>query len=200
MQGSESEVETARLAENPANKELKALYTLLAGLFLSFFKVGLFGFGGGYAILALIEREIIQTHGWMSAAEFVDIVALAEMTPGPIAINSATFVGYRVAGLLGALTATLGVISPSLLLIIPATRLFTRFYNNRRLQQALSGIHPAVLALIGLAAAVVGKSTIIDLKSTALASCCLALLLFTRVHPLLLIALGAVAGLALYLT
>lgn len=175
------------------------MFVLLTGLFLSFFRIGLFGFGGGYAMLALIEREIVQIHQWMSAAEFIDIIALAEMTPGPIAINSATFVGYRVAGLGGAFLATLGIISPSLLLIIPATRLFTRFYHLQGLQNALSGIHPAVLALIGLAAFVVGKSALIDFKSTAIAVGCLLLLLFTRVHPLLLIALGAVAGLLIYL-
>lgn len=175
------------------------MYLILAELFLSFFKIGLFGFGGGYAILALIEREIIQLHGWLSAAEFIDIIALAEITPGPIAINSATFVGYRVAGIGGALIATLGVTCPSMLLVIPASRLFSRFYSNERLQNALFVLRPAVLALIALAAIMVGKSAVTDAGSVVLACGCLALMLFTRINPLLLIALGAAAGLIIYL-
>lgn len=171
---------------------------LLVDLFLSFFKIGFFGFGGGYAMLALIEHEIIQVHGWMSTTEFVDIIAVAEMTPGPVAINSATFVGYRVAGIGGAVLATLGVISPSLLLLIPAAKLFMRYYEHRRVQQVLFGIQPAVIALIALAAFVVGKSAVFDYKSALLTVFCLLLTLFSRIHPLYLIGIGAVAGLLFF--
>jgi chromate transporter len=174
------------------------MFSLLISLFLSFFRIGLFGFGGGYAMLALIEREIIQTHQWLNVGEFVDVIALAEMTPGPVAINAATFVGYEVAGPLGAITATLGVIFPSLLLVIPAARLLTLFYRHQGLQRALLGIHPAVLSLIALAAFLVGKNAIVDLKSAALAGAALLLLMFTRVHPLILLAIGAAAGMLLY--
>jgi len=167
-------------------------------LFIAFLKIGLFGFGGGYAILALIEREIIQLHGWLNAAEFVDIIALAEITPGPVAINSATFVGYRVAGIIGAVMATLGVIAPSLLLAIPASRVFFRYYDNKRVQEVLFVLRPAVLALIALAAITVGKSAVTDAGSFLIAGGCLALMLFSRINPLLLIALGAAAGLIIY--
>ncbi|MGI6327488.1 MAG: chromate transporter [Dethiobacteria bacterium] len=168
-------------------------------LFISFFKIGLFGFGGGYSMLALLEREIVQLHGWLSATEFVDIIAVAEMTPGAVAINSATFVGYQIAGLAGAAISTFGVILPSLLLVIPVAKLVTLFYQNESLQNALHGIHPAVLALIGLAAYVVGIHSIIDIKSALIGGGSLMLLIFTRIHPLILIALGAVAGTVLYL-
>jgi chromate transporter len=84
----------------------------LLNIYLSFAKVGLFTFGGGYAMLPLIESDIIQKRGWLSMAEFTDIVGIAEVTPGPIAVNSATFVGYRLAGIVGGLVATLGVITP----------------------------------------------------------------------------------------
>jgi chromate transporter len=86
-------------------------------LLITFFKIGLFSFGGGYAMIPMIEREI-ESHGWLSPAEFIDIIAIAEMTPGPIAVNSATFVGFKTAGILGGLFATLGVALPSLLLIL----------------------------------------------------------------------------------
>ena len=174
------------------------MVSLLASLFLSFFRIGLFGFGGGYAMLALIEREIIQVHQWLNFGEFVDVIALAEMTPGPIAINAATFVGYQVAGPAGAVTATLGVIFPSLILVIPAAKLVMLFYRHQALQRALLGVHPAVLSLIGLAAYLVGGNAIIDLKSAAIAAGALFLLMFTRVHPLILIAIGAAAGIILY--
>jgi chromate transporter len=174
------------------------MFSLLVSLFLSFFRIGLFGFGGGYAMLALVEREIIQVHQWLSPGAFVDIIAIAEMTPGPVAINSATFVGYQVAGPAGAVTATLGVIFPSLLLVIPAAKLFTHYYGHPGLQRALLGIHPAVLSLIGLAAFVVGKNAIIDITSAAIAAGALLLLIYTRVHPLILLAIGAAAGMIFY--
>ncbi len=174
------------------------MFFVLLDLFLSYVKIGFFGFGGGYAMLALMEHEIIRVHGWMTMPEFIDIIAVAEMTPGPIAINSATFVGYNVAGLPGATLATLGVILPSLLLIIPAAKIVSYFYQHRGLQRALTGIHPAVIALIGFAAIVVGESAMVDLKSWAITAGCLALLFLRGTHPLLLIALGAVAGLILY--
>lgn len=174
------------------------MFYLLLDLFLSYFKIGFFGFGGGYAMLALMEHEIIKVHDWMSMTEFVDIIAVAEMTPGPVAINSATFVGFRVAGIAGSVLATLGVISPSLILIIPAAKLFSRYYEQERIQRLLYGIQPAVISLIALAAFVVGESAIIDYKTTALSLIFLLLALFSRIHPLALIGIGAAAGLLFF--
>ncbi len=175
------------------------MISLLFELFLAFFRIGLFGFGGGYAMLALMEFEIVQSRGWMISSEFLDIIAVAEMTPGPIAINAATFVGYRVAGPGGAALATTGVIFPSLLLVLPAAWLAVRFRNKKEMQHILKGLHPAVISLIVLAAIALGQSAVIDLKSCLIFGAGLLLLLFTRVHPLFLIALGAAAGLLFYL-
>ncbi len=150
-------------------------------------------------MLALMEYEIVQIRGWMIPSEFIDIIAVAEMTPGPIATNTATFIGYRVAGPGGAALATLGVIFPSLLLVLPAAWLFNRYRENKGMQQIMEGIHPAVISLIVLAAFILGKDVMIDLKSYLIFGAGLVLLLFTRTHPLLLIALGATAGLLLYL-
>lgn len=172
---------------------------LLLGLFLSFFRIGFFGFGGGYAMLALIEFEIVQSRGWLNPSEFIDIIALAEMTPGPVSINAATFVGYRMAGLGGAVLATVGVIFPSLLLVLPAGWLAVRYREKKGVQQVLDGIHPAVISLITLAAFVLINEAIIDLKSYLILGAGLLLLIFTKINPLVFIALSAAAGLLFYL-
>ncbi|MEW5919695.1 MAG: chromate transporter [Bacillota bacterium] len=175
------------------------MFVLLWQLFVSYLKIGFFGFGGGYTMLALIEYEIVQVNRWLSSAEFIDIIAVAEMTPGPVAINAATFTGYRVAGITGAAVATLGVVFPSLIIALPATRLISCFTHNPRLKKVLAGIHPAVIALMGLAAVVVGKSAIVDLPGALFAAVCFLLLLYTRLHPLLFVGAGAIFGLVYYL-
>lgn len=172
---------------------------LLGQLFYAFLKIGIFGFGGGYAMLALIEYEIVQLNRWLSSAEFIDIIAVAEMTPGAIAINAATFTGYRVAGFSGAVIATLGVIFPSLLIALLLMCLFSHLTHNLGLKKIMAGIHPAVIALIALAAYVVGRNAIVDLPGILFAAACFLLLVFTRLHPLLFIAAGAVFGLVVYL-
>lgn len=175
------------------------MFVLLIELFFSFFKVGIFGFGGGYAMLALLEHEIVRSQGWMNVSELVDVIAVAEMTPGPVAINAATFVGYQVAGLYGAITATVGVVFPSLLIIVPATKIIMQNYSSSRLHDILEGIRPSVIALIGLAAFVIGGSSIVDWKSALLTAGSLPLLFFTRLSPLTLIGLGAIAGILIYM-
>ncbi len=172
---------------------------LLWQLFVAYFKIGLFGFGGGYAMLALIEYEIVKVNQWLSIGEFIDIIAVAEMTPGPVAINAATVTGYRVAGFAGAAIATLGVIFPSLMIAIPAAKLVSHFYHNPRLHRTLSGLYPAVIALIGAAAVVVGRNAVTDLPGALFAAASLLLLLYTRFHPLIFIGAGAIFGLIVYL-
>ncbi len=172
---------------------------ILLSLFLSFLKIGFFGFGGGYAMLALIQYETVQVNRWLGSAEFIDILAVAEMTPGPLAINAATFTGYRVAGLGGAVVATLGVVLPSLLIALPAMYLLSRLAHSPWLKKVMAGLHPAVIALIGLAAYVIGKNAVVDLPGALFAAACFLLLLFTRLHPLCYVAAGAVFGLIFYL-
>lgn len=149
-------------------------------------------------MLALMQHEIIKINQWITASEFIDLVALAEMTPGPIAINLATFVGYKVAGPGGAILATFGVIVPSLLLALPVAKLFTRYGQHPLLEHILSDVQPAVIALISLAALLLGKEVLLDLTALAIAIGSFLLLRFSRVHPFLIIGLGALVGLIIY--
>lgn len=133
-------------------------------LFGAFFKIGLFTLGGGYAMLALIRQDIIR-YGWLTPAEFVDIVGIAEMTPGPIAVNAATFVGYRSAGIGGALLATSAVVLPSLISVFIISRVWERYKTSQMVQDMFKGIRPVVVGLVGAAAIQVGASTLQVLTS-----------------------------------
>lgn len=120
-------------------------------LFWSFLQIGLFSIGGGYAAMPLIQAQTVQLHGWLTMSEFTDLVTIAEMTPGPIAVNSATFVGIRIAGLPGALIATLGCIFPSLFIVSLLAFVYYRYKNLALLQSVLASLRPAVVALIASA-------------------------------------------------
>ncbi len=120
-------------------------------LFLSFLQVGLFSVGGGYAAMPLIRSQVVELHPWLSMNEFTDLITIAEMTPGPIAINSATFVGIRIAGLPGAVVATLGCILPSLILVSLLAVVYARYRKLSMLQSILGSLRPAVVALIASA-------------------------------------------------
>ena len=120
-------------------------------LFFSFFQIGLFSIGGGYAAMPLIQHQVVDTHPWLTMTQFADIMTIAEMTPGPIAINSATFVGIRVAGLPGALIATLGCILPSCIIVMTLAYVYYRFRNLSIVQGVLAGLRPAVVAMIASA-------------------------------------------------
>lgn len=117
-------------------------------LFISFLKIGAFTFGGGYAMIPLIQREVVEKHKWITDDDILDIIAIAESTPGPIAINSATFVGYRVAGILGAFFSTLGVVLPSFCVILFIAYVLREFQNIKAVQYAFNGIRAGVLALL----------------------------------------------------
>lgn len=117
-------------------------------LFWSFVQVGLFCVGGGYASMPLIQAQVIDVHGWLSISEFIDIFTISQMTPGPIGINAATFVGMKVAGFLGAIVATLGFVTPSFILGIILAKLFFKYGNIGVIKGILNGLRPAVVALI----------------------------------------------------
>ena len=117
-------------------------------LFLTFAKIGVFTFGGGYAMIPLIQRETVETRGWISEEDILDVIAIAEATPGPIAINSATFIGRKVAGFRGALCATLGVIMPSFIIIALVSTVLKMFEQEQAVKYAFMGIRAGVLALI----------------------------------------------------
>ena len=117
-------------------------------VFWSFFKIGAFTFGGGYAMIPLIQKEAVEKRGWVTDDDILEIIAIAESTPGPIAINSATFVGYRTCGVLGAACATLGVVIPSFLVILAISYVLQEFQDIKAVQYAFNGIRAGVLALL----------------------------------------------------
>lgn len=134
---------------------------IFLSLFLTFLQIGLFGFGGGYGMLSLIQSETVVRHAWLTSAEFTNIVAISQMTPGPIGINSATYCGYtavRNAGygelmsVLGSATATLALVLPSFVIMVLVCRMFMKYIHSQPLQSVLSGLRPAVVGLIGAAA------------------------------------------------
>ena len=172
---------------------------LLWDLFITFFKIGAFSFGGGYAMLPLIQEEIIVNHAWLSTTEFLDIVAIAEMTPGPIAVNMATFLGYQVSGgILGSVMTTLGVILPSFIVVLILVQVFLKFQNSQLIQNALKGIRPTVLALIASAALLLIGDAIVDLFGIAIAIGVFYLVAFKKFNPILAIILSGIVGVIIY--
>ncbi len=124
--------------------------TRLRELFKSFFKIGLFTFGGGYAMISLIEAEVIKRRGWLPQSEFLDLLTLAQSSPGPIAINTSVFIGYKVRGLRGAATAAFGAVFPSFLIILIVAIFFAGIRHNVIVDAAFKGMRPAVVALIAV--------------------------------------------------
>lgn len=130
-------------------------------LFLSFFQIGLLSFGGGMAAVPLISQQVVNIHGWLTMTEFVDLVTIAEMTPGPIAVNASTFVGLRVGGILGALVATAGCIAPACVLVTVLAKLYFKYRNMTYIQGTLSGLRPAIVALIAVSGVSIFKMAVI---------------------------------------
>jgi len=171
---------------------------LLLQLFLSFFKIGAFSFGGGYAMLPLLEKEIIITHNWLTSQEFVDIFAISEMTPGPIAVNSATFLGYKVAGFLGAIVATFAVILPSFIVITFLYLSIEKFKDSKYLDWIFQGIRPVVLGLILAAGITVAKTGVTDIRGLFIAGLLFYVVSFKKLNPIWAIVLGGLLGVVLY--
>lgn len=167
-------------------------------LFISFLKIGAFSFGGGYAMLPLIRKEIIDIHGWLTTKEFIDILAVVEMTPGPIAINSATFLGYKVGGILGAVAATTAVVLPSIVIILIIAHFLTKVKDSPYVSWAFTGIRPVVLGLITSASLTVAKDVIIDIKSLILMVILFYLTSFKKLHPILVIVMAGIVGVFIY--
>ena len=176
-------------------------------LFISFFKIGLFGFGGGYAILSLIQHEI-ETYGWMTQQEFVDIVAVSQMTPGPIGINSATYVGYKACltagysewmAVLGSVVDTSSIILPSVIIMLIVCKIYLRLKDNKWVAGGLSALRITVIGLIAAAALLLmtGDNFIDWWSVLFFALVFLGTLLF-KAHPILLIILAGVGGYIVY--
>lgn len=182
---------------------------ILIQLFLSFLQIGLFSFGGGYAALPLIQSQIIDLHHWISMAEFTDLITISQMTPGPIAVNSATFIGLKMAGIPGAIVATLGVVLPSCLIVTLLAYIYLKFRKMSLLQGVLESLRPAVVAMIGTAGlsilitAFFGQEGIIILQNLKLDMViifivALFLLIKMKQNPILVMVLCGVAKVVIY--
>ncbi len=173
-------------------------------LFLSFFKIGLFSFGGGYAMIPLIS-SVITDKGWLLQNEFMQIIGIAEMTPGPIAVNAATFVGYKTAGILGSVAATSGVAMPSLLIILFISKLFFKYSEHALMKSIFKGIRPVVAGLILSSAILIAKEAIlpethnteitVNYETLLITVVILIIALRKKIHPILLISFSALLGL-----
>lgn len=182
-------------------------------LIFSYLKIGLFGFGGGYAMLSLIENEIVQP-GWITEKMFTDIVAISQMTPGPIGINSATYIGYVAPaeagfsgwwwGLLGSLICTLVVVLPSFLLVTYTSRYIRRHKESHIIKGIFSGLRPVVVGLIASAALLLmnganfGTDTVSVIKSVVICVAAFCVVFFTKIHPILIIIGAGIVGLLIY--
>lgn len=171
---------------------------ILLKLLFTFAKIGLFTFGGGYAMIPLIEKEIIQANKWLSMKEFVDIIAIAEVTPGPIAVNSATYVGYKIAGVWGAAFATVGVILPSFVIVISLASLFLKYKDTPTVKAISKGLRAAVTAMIASAALSMAKASVGDIRSIVILGLVVLGIFKMKIHPIICIFLAAVVGIALW--
>ena len=195
---------------------------VFAQLFWVFFIIGLFTFGGGYAMLSLIQTQVVTAHSWLTESAFTDIVAISQMTPGPVGINCATYVGYEVVrssgaghliAILGSFTATLAVILPSFIIVLTIVRFYTKFQHNRIFEGVMSWLRPAVVGLIGAAAIIlmfsvdwagakpavsVVEENLTDWISWVLFAAATVASLVFKVGPIPIILAGGALGLLIY--
>ena len=177
-------------------------------LFLTFFLIGMFTIGGGYSMLPLIQNEVVNVHGWIDDTTFTDIVAISQMTPGPIGINSATYVGYEVLSksgaselmsVLGSFTATFAVVLPSFIIVLLLCKVYETWKNHPIFKGVMAGLKPAVIGLIGTAALTLATpENFIDWKSFVICIVAFIALYFKKVGPFAIIGLGAIVGLLVY--
>lgn len=163
-------------------------------LFSTFFKIGLFTFGGGYAMISLMQREVVENKKWITSEDMSDMITISESTPGPVSVNVATFVGYKVAGVFGALCSTLGVVVPSFLIIVLLSGVLDVLQDNQIFQNAFFGIRAAVIALILKTFISMYKECPKDIFSYLIMILTLMCVLFLDVNPIYLIICSAILG------
>ena len=170
-------------------------------LFITFFKIGLFTFGGGYAMIPLIQQQI-NLHHWLSNSDFINFIAVSESTPGPFAVNISTFIGTRTYNIPGALCATLGVVLPSFIVILIVARYFNKFKDSKAVKGIMTGLKPAVVGMIGSSVVSVGSNVFFSSGITFNESffislgifIIMSLLTLKKVHPIIIIVLSAIIG------
>lgn len=167
-------------------------------LYLIFFKIGLFAFGGGLAMLPLIQEEVVENQQWLTEHEFIDLVAVAQSTPGPIAVNSATFIGQKTSGFLGGFVATAGVVSPSIIIMFIIATFFFIFAKNKFVKEALAWIKPGTIGFIASAVYFIGVKTLVDWKSAAIFLSVLTFSFYKKPNPILITILTGIIGILIY--
>ena len=163
-------------------------------MFLTFVKVGLFSFGGGYAVLAMLQQGIVVKHGWLTAGEFTDVVAISQMTPGPIAINAATFIGFKIHGFWGAALCTFGVILAPLCLMMILTHTYIKLQQKEWFKNLFKSLRLLSVGLIAAAMFLIGKSAFPDLFSVGVFVVCFLILWRWKVNPIYMLLGVAVFG------
>lgn len=176
------------------NKGLKQL----TDIFFTFFKIGCFTFGGGFAMIPLIEREVVIKKQWVKQEEVIDVFAVSQSIPGAIGINSSTFIGYKIAGYKGAISATLGIILPSFIIITLIAAFFSRFQDYPIVKNAFLGVRASVVALIAMAVIKIGKAAIRDNLTAVIAIVTILLVIVLDVHAIYVIILGSLTGVITY--
>ncbi|WP_026263715.1 chromate transporter [Paenibacillus terrigena] len=174
-----------------ASKQLK-IYTQI---FWTFCRIGPSTFGGGYAMIPGIEREVVEKHGWMREEEMSDLVSIAGSAPGGVGVNLAAFIGYRLAGVMGAILAVAGIALPTFFIVFALSWGYSMFQDHPKIEAALKGIQGGVIALIIIAAYKMAKTALFDKTTAAVGISTVVMLMMTPIHPIYLIAIGLVIGL-----
>lgn len=177
---------------------MEAIMKKLLTMFWSFFKIGAFTFGGGYAMVSLMEREVVNTKEWMSKEEFIDTLVISQSLPGTFAVNTSIFIGYKIAGTMGAIMALLGTVLPSFFTIIIIATFFMQFRNNYYVDLAFKGISPAVPALVLIAVISLAKAVEKNVRNIILIIITVLLISFFKVHPVIVIIASAIYGVIYY--
>lgn len=170
---------------------------MLWEMFLTFLKIGAFTFGGGFAMIPIIQEEIVTKRGWIGEEDFLDTISIAQSSPGPIAVNTSIFVGYRIKGLKGALVCTFGAILPSFVIILLFAMSFSKFRDNLILEKIFAGIRPAVVALIFSAVYSISYKSHFHFKGLIVAFIVTIIIVFLNINPIYLILIGAISSIIL---
>ncbi len=171
---------------------------ILFQIFLIFFKIGALSFGGGYVMIPFIQKEIVNTYNWIATDEFVDIIGISQMTPGPIAVNAATYVGYKIAGVLGSLFGTLGVIITAFILALFISTQFHNFKGSKHIRNMFKALRPAVLGLIFSAGVVVFVATIKSFTDVLIFGAVIVSVIRFKVNPILAILISGILGIFIF--
>lgn len=167
---------------------------MLFEMFITFFKIGAFTLGGGYAMLPIIQKEVVEKKKWIDEKEFLDMVAISQSAPGPLAVNISAFVGQKIKGIIGLIVATLGAVLPSVIIIILVASVFIGIENNPIVQRVFKGIRPAVVALIAAPVISMGKTADINKKNFIIPLIAVILVAFLNITPIYVILGAAVIG------